>query len=226
VQKLLLLFWLQHVTNVVHMILAWYVIYCCCFSSEARLWACNFNLQLAKALTTENDHVGAVRALDTGLRLAASIHQPPLQMVFSTARVHVQLMQWEEPTVIEQGLSQCDTFFDAIPQHLRRLYLGLHIYKELLHTFYLLRACEYKEAQAHVAALDAALSAEEEVPQEEPLNTSQQPDPAAQIQELQHQLEWLRNELQIPGVPQQRASDLHYHYGIVQQKLVHLQQSR
>jgi hypothetical protein len=40
------------------------------------------------------------------------------QMVFSTARVHVQLMQWEEPTVIEQGLSQCDTFFDAIPQHL------------------------------------------------------------------------------------------------------------
>ncbi|CAM6075414.1 unnamed protein product [Sphagnum tenellum] len=194
-------------------------------TGEARLWACNFNLQLAKALTTENDHVGAVRALDTGLRLAASIHQPPLQMVFSTARVHVQLMQWEEPTVIEQGLSQCDTFFDAIPQHLRRLYLGLHVYKELLHTFYLLRACEYKEAQAHVAALDAALSeGEQEVRQEEPLNTSQQPDSAAQIQELQHQLEWLRNELQLPGVPQQRASDLHYHYGIVQQKLVHLQQ--
>jgi MAternally-affected-uncoordination protein len=105
--------------------------------------------------------------------------------------------------------------------------LGLHVYKELLHTFYLLRACEYKEAQAHVAALDAALSeGEQEVRQEEPLNTSQQPDSAAQIQELQHQLEWLRNELQLPGVPQQRASDLHYHYGIVQQKLVHLQQSR
>ena len=36
-------------------------------------------------------------------------------------------------------------------------YRGLHIYNELLHTFYLLRICDYKEASLHVDILDAAL---------------------------------------------------------------------
>jgi hypothetical protein len=40
------------------------------------------------------------------------------QMVFATARLHVQLMQWEEPPVIEQSHALCDQLFERIPPHL------------------------------------------------------------------------------------------------------------
>lgn len=49
-------------------------------SDSGRLWACNFNLQLAKALTTENDYAGALRVLDNGSRLAATMNQPQLEV--------------------------------------------------------------------------------------------------------------------------------------------------
>lgn len=51
------------------------------FDSESgRLWACNFTLQLAKALTTENDYAGALRLLESGSRLAAAMNQPQLEV--------------------------------------------------------------------------------------------------------------------------------------------------
>lgn len=42
------------------------------------------------------------------------------QMVFATARLHIQLMQWEEPAIIERSLAECDQLFERIPQHLVR----------------------------------------------------------------------------------------------------------
>lgn len=98
--------------------------------------------------------------------------------------------------------------------------MGLYIYKELLHTFYLLRCCDYKEAQDHVSELDRILrSISQPQAAEEPV------DPA-QVVEFRHQLEWLNLELQLPDIPQQREADLRYHYDVVQQKLIQCDQLR
>lgn len=80
--------------------------------------------------------------------------------------------------------------------------------------FYRLRACDYKEAQDHVALLDTMLRE-----LEQPVVVSEPQIDSAELQELQHQLEWLKMELQVPGVSQKRTTDLHYHYGIVVGKL-------
>ncbi|KAG0591394.1 hypothetical protein M758_1G168900 [Ceratodon purpureus] len=186
-----------------------------------RLWACNFSLQLAKALTTESDYPGALRVLESASKLAAAMNKPQLEMVFATARLHVQLMQWEEPPVIEQSLALCDQLFERIPQHLKRSHAGLHVYKELLYIFYLMRACEYKEGQERVTDLDTTLrELEQAVPVQQAVF-----DPVV-YQELRNQLDWLIRELQLPGALPQRTADLQYHYGLIQQQLVQYEQLR
>lgn len=39
-------------------------------------------------------------------------------MVFVVAKLHVQLMHWEEPAVIEETIAQCDALFVEIPANL------------------------------------------------------------------------------------------------------------
>lgn len=103
----------------------------------------------------------------------------------------------------------------------KRAHAGLHVQKELLYIFYLLRACEYKEAQDRVADLDSTLrELEQAIPEQQHVF-----DPVV-YQELQNQLQWLIKELQIPGAPPQRTADLQYHYGVIQQQVVQYEQLR
>lgn len=103
----------------------------------------------------------------------------------------------------------------------KRAHAGLHVYKELLYIFYLLRACEYKEAQDRVTDLDSTLrELEQALPEQQPVF-----DPVV-YQELQNQLDWLVNELKVPDAPPQRTADLQYHYGIIQQQVIQYEQLR
>lgn len=142
----------------------------------ALLWACNFNLQLANALTTEGDFPSSIRALESGLSSATKTGRPDLEMVFATSILHVQLMQWEDPDLVKQAVSKCDEVWSLIPLVQRKPCVGLHLYNELLHTFYLLRICDYKEALCHIDILDASLKEvlEEEITDgvEEQVNSS------------------------------------------------------
>lgn len=103
----------------------------------------------------------------------------------------------------------------------KRAHAGLHVQKELLYIFYLLRACEYKEAQDRVADLDSTLrELEQAIPEQQQVF-----DPNV-YQELQNQLQWLIKELQVPGAPPQRTADLQYHYGVIQQQVAQYEQLR
>lgn len=124
---------------------------------SAMLWACNFNLQLANALTTEGDFPSSIRALQSGLSFAIKTGRHDLEMVFSTSILHVHLMQWEDAASVQQAVVKCDEVWDSISAEQKKACLGLHLYNELLHTFYLLRVCDYKEASVHVDILDAAM---------------------------------------------------------------------
>lgn len=50
------------------------------YSDAGRLWACNFSLQLAKALTAESDFRGALRVLESAAKLAAAMNEPQLEV--------------------------------------------------------------------------------------------------------------------------------------------------
>ncbi|KAI9086716.1 hypothetical protein K1719_031310 [Acacia pycnantha] len=95
-----------------------------------KLWSCNFNSQLANALIIEGDYRGSISALECGFACAREIGYPELQMFFATSILHRQ---------------QC---------------IGLLFYNELLHIFYRLRLCDYKNAAPHVDKLDAAMKAD------------------------------------------------------------------
>lgn len=43
-------------------------------------------------------------------------------MVFVVAKLHVQLMHWEEPALIEETIAQCDALFAQIPANLVHTY--------------------------------------------------------------------------------------------------------
>lgn len=103
----------------------------------------------------------------------------------------------------------------------KRAHAGLHVYKELLYIFHLLRACEYKEAQDRVADLDTTLRELDQAMSEHE-NVF---DPNV-YEELQNKVNWLEKELQVPGAAPQRTAELHYHYGVTQQHLVQYEQLR
>lgn len=42
-------------------------------------------------------------------------------MVFAIARLHIQMMPWVGPPIIERSLVLCDQLFEKILQHLVRL---------------------------------------------------------------------------------------------------------
>lgn len=45
-----------------------------------KLWSCNFNSQLANALSIEGDYQGSIFALECGYVCATEIHFPELQV--------------------------------------------------------------------------------------------------------------------------------------------------
>ncbi|KAE9606065.1 hypothetical protein Lal_00025227 [Lupinus albus] len=125
-----------------------------------KLWSCNFNSQLANALSIEGDYRGSLSALECGYVCATEICYPELQMFFATSILHVHLMQWDEDSLVEQAVNKCNDIWDSIGLDKRRQCPGLLFYNELLHIFYRLRLCDYKNAAPHVDNLDAAMKAD------------------------------------------------------------------
>ncbi|XP_019461720.1 PREDICTED: uncharacterized protein LOC109360945 [Lupinus angustifolius] len=125
-----------------------------------KLWSCNFNSQLANALSIEGDYRGSLYALECGYVCATEICYPELQMFFATSILHVHLMQWDEDSLVEQAVNKCNDIWDSIGPDKRRQCPGLLFYNELLHIFYRLRLCDYKNAAPHVDNLDAAMKAD------------------------------------------------------------------
>ncbi|XP_042475190.1 sister chromatid cohesion protein SCC4 isoform X3 [Macadamia integrifolia] len=125
-----------------------------------KLWSCNFNSQLANALIIEGDYWNSISALERGFECATEICYPELQMFFATSILHVHFMQWDDVNSVERAVEKCDEVWEYIHPDKRQQCLGLFFYNELLHTFYLLRICDYKNASQHVDKLDAAMKVE------------------------------------------------------------------
>ncbi|XP_061347505.1 sister chromatid cohesion protein SCC4 isoform X1 [Gastrolobium bilobum] len=125
-----------------------------------KLWSCNFNSQLANALLNEGDHRGSISALECGYVCATEVSYPELQMFFATSILHFHLMQWNDDNLVEQAVNKCNEIWESIEPDKRRHCPGLHFYNELLHIFYRMRLCDYKNAVPHVDNLDAAVKAD------------------------------------------------------------------
>ncbi|KAJ7959973.1 MAU2 chromatid cohesion factor-like [Quillaja saponaria] len=125
-----------------------------------KLWSCNFNSQLANALTIEGDYQGSICSLECGYVCATEIYYPELQMFFATSILHVHLMQWDDDNLVERAVNKCNEIWESIEPDKREQCLGLLFYNELLHVFYRLRTCDYKNAAPHVDKLDAAMKAD------------------------------------------------------------------
>ncbi|XP_027940567.1 sister chromatid cohesion protein SCC4 [Vigna unguiculata] len=158
------------------------------YEISMKLWSCNFNSQLANALSIEGDYQGSISALECGYVCATEVCLPELQMFFATSILHVRLMQWDDDNLVEQAVNKCNEIWESIDLDKRRQCPGLLFYNELLHIFYRLRLCDYKNAAPHVDNLDAAMKFDMQQTQ--------------QIQELVKELDILDQSLS--------RSDLHY----------------
>ncbi|KAL8087631.1 sister chromatid cohesion protein SCC4 [Apium graveolens] len=127
---------------------------------SSKLWSCNFNSQLANALIIQGDYQASLSSLEHAYISATQLHYPELQMFFATSILHVHLMLWDDVTLVEQAVNRCNVVWDSIPLDKRLHCHGLLFYNELLHIFYLLRICDYKNATQHVDKLDAAMKAD------------------------------------------------------------------
>ncbi|KAL6978966.1 cohesin-loading factor complex subunit scc4 [Sarracenia purpurea var. burkii] len=127
---------------------------------SAKLWCCNFYSQLASALTIEGDFQGSISALESGYNCASEIFYPELQMFFATSILHAHLMQWDDVNLVEKAVKKCNELWESIQPEKRQQCSGLFFYNELLHVFYLLRICDYKNVAQHVEVLDAAMKAD------------------------------------------------------------------
>ncbi|KAL3695207.1 hypothetical protein R1sor_009283 [Riccia sorocarpa] len=171
------------------------------------LWACNFNLQLANALTTEGDYQAAMKVLESGLEISKQAFLPDLQMVFATSVLHVNLMQWEEdPAVVEQNMSRCETLWNLLPVDQRQACKGLYVYKLLLQVVFSLRTCDYKEATYHLGSLDTALA-----------------DNGPAIQDEQHQLQqqlnYMEEQMKQASMSHGMLLDLRRQYQAIQRQI-------
>ncbi|ESW13988.1 hypothetical protein PHAVU_008G243600 [Phaseolus vulgaris] len=158
------------------------------YEISMKLWSCNFNSQLANALSIEGDYQGSISALECGYVCATEVCLPELQMFFATSILHVRLMQWDDDNLVEQAVNKCNEIWESIDPDKRRQCPGLLFYNELLHIFYRLRLCDYKNAAPHVDNLDAAMKFDMQQTQH--------------IQELVKELDVLDQSLS--------RSDLHY----------------
>ncbi|PRQ34878.1 putative tetratricopeptide-like helical domain, chromatid cohesion factor MAU2 [Rosa chinensis] len=130
------------------------------YDIAVKLWSCNFNSQLANALIIEGDYQSSIAALDAGYVCATQIGYPELQMFFATCMLHVHLMHWEDESSVERAAAKCDEVWEFLDPQKKQLCLGLFFYNELLHIFYRLRVCDYKNATPHIERLDAAMKAD------------------------------------------------------------------
>ncbi|KHN41009.1 MAU2 chromatid cohesion factor like [Glycine soja] len=158
------------------------------YEISMKLWFCNFNSQLANALSIEGDYQGSISALECGYACATEVCFPELQLFFATSILHVRLMQWDDDNLVEQAVNRCNQIWESIDPDKRRQCPGLLFYNELLHIFYRLRLCDYKNAAPHVDNLDAAMKIDMQQTQ--------------RIQELVKELNTLDQSLS--------RSDLHY----------------
>eukprot|EP00252_Welwitschia_mirabilis_P009254 TRINITY_DN2169_c0_g1_i1.p1 TRINITY_DN2169_c0_g1~~TRINITY_DN2169_c0_g1_i1.p1 ORF type:complete len:666 (-),score=133.06 TRINITY_DN2169_c0_g1_i1:361-2358(-) len=160
----------------------------------AKLWSCNFNLQLANALTTEGDFQSAITVLESGKQHARDLNYPQLEMIFATSILHVHLMHWDDASSLEQAVKTCDIIWNSIPEDQKHACRGLHVYNELLHAFYYLRICDYKEASNHVNVLDAALA-----------NDAHEME---HVKNLRAEIKKIHDKLVQPGLPQHKILEL------------------
>ncbi|KAL2317341.1 hypothetical protein Fmac_031217 [Flemingia macrophylla] len=158
------------------------------YEISMKLWSCNFNSQLANALSIEGDYQGSISVLECGYVCATEVRFPELQMFFATSILHVRLMQWDDDNLVEQAVKKCNEIWESIDPDKRQQCPGLLFYNELLHIFYRLRLCDYKNAAPHVDNLDAAMKVDMQQTQ--------------RIQELVKELNALDQSLS--------RSDLHY----------------
>lgn len=159
---------------------------------SVRLWACNFNSQLANALIIEGDYHSAFSALESGFDSASQLCYPELQMFFATSVLHVHLMQWYDDNSVQSALRRCDDLWESLGPDRREHCLGLLFYNELLHIFYQLRVCDYKNANQHVDKLDAAMKADSHKMRE--------------AQRLTNELNALNQSLSRPDLPNRERS--------------------
>ncbi|KAJ4719268.1 MAU2 chromatid cohesion factor-like [Melia azedarach] len=159
-----------------------------------KLWSCNFNSQLANALVIEGDYQSSISALQSGYLSATEISYPDLQMFFATSILHVQLMQWDDGSSVERAINKCDEAWESIDPNRRGQCLGLLFYNELLHIFYRLRICDYKNAAHHVDKLDAAMKADMQKMME--------------VQQLTSEIDALNQSLSRPDLPPRERSAL------------------
>ncbi|CAL5333896.1 unnamed protein product [Camellia sinensis] len=101
---------------------------------SAKLWFCNFNSQLANALIIEGDYQGSISALESGYNCASEMFYTELQ--------------WDDVNLVERAVNKCNEVWESIQP------------EKLLHIFYLLRICDYKNAAQHVEKLDVAMKAD------------------------------------------------------------------
>ncbi|TKW03736.1 hypothetical protein SEVIR_7G062100v4 [Setaria viridis] len=126
----------------------------------ALLWNCNFQAQLASALTVDGDPTSALSALSTGAAAAAELGNPQLELFFAASSLHVHLLCWEDSAAVENSVNRATQLWDALPAEQKEHWVGLFFYIELLRTFYLLRICDYKAASQRVELLDTAAKSE------------------------------------------------------------------
>ncbi|KAM7257502.1 hypothetical protein ACFE04_013243 [Oxalis oulophora] len=175
-------------------------------SSDCDLWTCNFTSQLANAFVTEGDYASSLATLETGFVYASRIPYAELQLFFATSILHVNLMQWHDPTAAENAVNKCDEVWNSIHQSKREgECLGLLFYNELLHVFYRLRICDYKNAAPHVDRLDAAMKAGMLKMQEK--------------QQITNELDTVNKNLSRPNLPSRERTTLSSRYTRLQERL-------
>ncbi|KAF2297577.1 hypothetical protein GH714_042370 [Hevea brasiliensis] len=126
-------------------------------------------------------------------------------MFFATSVLHVHLMQWCDDNLVQSALNRCDVLWDSLGSERREQCLGLLFYNELLHIFYQLRICDFKNATQHVDKLDAAMKADIQNMRE--------------IQRLKNELSALNQSLSRPDLPNRDRSLLSLKHSQIQQKL-------
>ncbi|KAG6739076.1 hypothetical protein POTOM_058718 [Populus tomentosa] len=162
-------------------------------SLPPELWACNFNSQLANALIIEGDYHSAFSALESGFESASQLCYPELQMFFATSVLHVHLMQWYDDNSVQSALRRCDDLWESLgPDRVKGTMPWFAFYNELLHIFYQLRVCDYKNANQHVDKLDAAMKADSQKMRE--------------AQRLTNELNALNQSLSRPDLPNRERS--------------------
>ncbi|XP_010443042.1 PREDICTED: MAU2 chromatid cohesion factor homolog [Camelina sativa] len=161
---------------------------------SACLWSCNFNSQLANTFINESDFSSSLSALESGFFSASQICFTELQMFFTASMLHVHIIQWTDDYSVEKAVQRCDEIWQTISSDKTDRCPGLFFYNEMLHVFYRLRLCDYKNAQHHVDRLDQAMNAHSHKMQE--------------IQQLLNELSSVNHSLSSYDLPSRERSAL------------------